>query len=189
MHCRRFNILVLILSFLYALFGGWSAFADGDGMSGNPTAILTNTETKLTAVFSDEQKSVTALEKGEPNLDYTDEEVNTLLHLSVMCGNREIFTCLCKSGVDINAQNNWGTTPLHLAVQYHENRMAQDLIGLGADLELKDSKHQTPLILAYKNKIWDLLAALLRAGADIRNGYYSEHRLISLHLLLTWYEP
>jgi len=169
-------LTVFLIIGLGCFYTGLNIFADEDTSPKIESAPKLD-KLKLEAVFADKQKFLNALEEEELTLEYHDHEENTLLHLSIVYGNRDIFAYLIESGLNINEQNKWGTTPLHLAVHYRENSMAKELIGLGADAEIEDDKAQTLLILAYKKKNWDMFAALIEAGANVQNGYYSEHRV------------
>ncbi len=84
----------------------------------------------------------------------------------------EILEGLSKSGAGVNVRNDYGYTPLHLAAANNNNpEVVKILIQAGADLEARNTERETALILAVKNKIYQSVLSLIKAGAkvDVRN--------------------
>jgi len=58
---------------------------------------------------------------------------NTLLHIAVLCDNKECVKLLIKYGIAINIQNYKGNTALHIAIANYSNIIADYLIKVNAD--------------------------------------------------------
>jgi ankyrin repeat protein len=89
-------------------------------------------------------------------------------------------------GVDVNAQNDNGTTPLHLAVRYNELGLVNWLLGNGADVNLRDYDRCTPLHMATSTAIVDLLLHY-NADVDAIGSFELEFRTSGTPLLLAAY--
>lgn len=80
-----------------------------------------------------------------------------------------------KSGVNVNARNEYGVTPLMFAVEYNEDReVIKTLINAGADVNAEDESDKTPLMYASEYcKNEKIVKLLLRSRAEInaRNKY------------------
>jgi ankyrin repeat protein len=50
-------------------------------------------------------------------MELTDEEGNSLLHISVVDEYIELVSYLIVKGINVNIQNNEGDTPLHLCMR------------------------------------------------------------------------
>jgi ankyrin repeat protein len=86
---------------------------------------------------------------------------------------REIVRMLIEHGFDINKTDDWGRTPLMWAVQRAPLETVQFLIEAGADVNIVSGKnmngvssHETALQLATRAQRNDVVALLLRHGAE-----------------------
>ncbi len=111
---------------------------------------------------------------------------NKILHL--LCFNRKDYfpflQAILKTNVDVNIRNNFDITPLHLSVdnQYYGFNPAvmKALIAAGADVNLADKNGNTPLITAIRNRHFEAVQLLVKAGADvnIRTKYSDQNALM-----------
>jgi hypothetical protein len=70
---------------------------------------------------------------------------DSLLHISVLLENEEIFRFLVSKGSSINAQNASGDTPLHLAVVYRNNTFVNLLTEeMGCDISIRNNEGLAP---------------------------------------------
>ena len=72
-----------------------------------------------------------------------------------------------KSGLDINARDNWGRTPLIVSIQQGKMSVFEALLSGRAQVNLTDNWGRTPLLVAAQFKNTLALRRLLQAGADI----------------------
>ncbi|KAM7371032.1 hypothetical protein PAMP_010533 [Pampus punctatissimus] len=79
---------------------------------------------------------------------------------------------LCEHGVNVNAEveGNSHQTALHLAVQYTAVSAIQILASYGADVNAVDSSGMTPLHMAAGMLHKEIIATLIKQGADINKG-------------------
>ncbi|XP_044034899.1 ankyrin repeat domain-containing protein 61-like isoform X2 [Siniperca chuatsi] len=79
---------------------------------------------------------------------------------------------LCEHGVKVNAkvEENSHQTALHLSVRYRALSAVQILASYGADVNAVDSSGMTPLHMAAGILHKDILASLIKEGADINVG-------------------
>ena len=129
---------------------------------------------------------VKALISYGANINATDQDGNTLLHLAIMkCleteGSHarktfiEIASILLDSGIDINVTNNKGFSCLHNAAILGDNSMVMFLLNKGADVDLRSSEGFTPFLWSLYANIWErdipkhleTLDILFRFGADV----------------------
>ena len=69
---------------------------------------------------------------GITDINATDEDGNTPLHLAERFGLTEIVRALIALGADVNLADNFGDTPLHLAEIFDHTEIAQALKAAGA---------------------------------------------------------
>ena len=82
----------------------------------------------------------------------TDPGKNTLLHIAVKTGKREIVQFLLNKGLDINALNNFGETPLHVACGKNKDlHMVQFLVSKGSDFKIFNAMGDTAVEVAKRN--------------------------------------
>ena len=84
------------------------------------------------------------IEKGA-DVNATDDNGQTPLHLALHNEHPEMAKLLIKKGADVNAKNKWGDTPLHLVLDNPE--IAKLLIEHGADVNATDNYGDTLLHL------------------------------------------
>ena len=81
-------------------------------------------------------------------------------------GQLEQIKQLLKSGTDVNARLNDGSTALHTAVLNDQSDVVAALLDAGADPVVLNRNGVSPLSLAVQNGNADIVAKLLKAGAD-----------------------
>lgn len=89
----------------------------------------------------------------------------TYLHLAVELGLEKQFNRYVAGGLDINAQDNSGTTPLISAILAGQPELAFKLISAGADVCIQNEKETTALIAAASKGYDSLIKKLLERGA------------------------
>ncbi len=111
---------------------------------------MNETEKLLEAIGIGDKTKVESIIKKGYDVQFTDENGNTLLHYAAMGESIEIFSLLLSYGLNINAQNNWGLTPLmvHLTSCNLDFAMVQAIIESGTDPNIKDEDGCTALHVA-----------------------------------------
>jgi hypothetical protein len=66
----------------------------------------------------------------------------TALHVSCICGHRNVVEILLNYKADINAQDNWGWTPIMYCAEYAHVDMLKFFVGRGANLSIKNGAGQ-----------------------------------------------
>ena len=106
-----------------------------------------------------------SLLKSGANVNITDSNGNTLLHLALMDGNCDAALFLLNNGADVNIKTKQDQTCLELAIQKNLMAAVEALCRLGADLSKTSSPTDPPLWLALQ-KDPDLASVLVRFGVD-----------------------
>ena len=128
------------------------------------------------------------LNKLKENLKYiqinaTDEDSNSLLHLAVISNSLEIARFLILNNININLKNKLGQTALHLSVIYNRLAIFKTIIKSGADINICDLLNETPLILSLKLnrvKMTDILISL-NANINVYNNKGENTLFFSLY--------
>lgn len=106
------------------------------------------------------------LSRADPAL--TDPDGRTALHLAAQYDAR-ILRLMLRKGVDPGMRDREGKTPLHVAVAAVRPENFADVFGefvaANADLDAADNEGNTPLDIAVGMGRYDVVTALLRAGA------------------------
>ncbi len=98
--------------------------------------------------------------------DVADKGGNRPLHYACSLQRRESARCLIvDNDVDVNAQNNMGTTPLHWAVGRKDLYLLNLLLKYDADPNLMDDTESTPLHFAAQLNFLPGIRLLLQHGA------------------------
>jgi len=92
----------------------------------------------------------------------------TPLHLASEHELYDVVALLMTFGADVDAQDNNNMTPLHCAIESSRPLVAaQLLLDHSASIHLRNKKGQTPLHLASRRGLSDVVAFLLKSGADV----------------------
>ncbi|XP_023285053.1 ankyrin repeat domain-containing protein 61 [Seriola lalandi dorsalis] len=110
-----------------------------------------------------------------PSIQTTWSKPDSKLQTAVIDLHRKAKACLqllCEHGVNVNAQVKGESqqTALHLSVRYTALSAVQILASYGADVNAVDSNGMTPLHMAAGMLHKDIIANLIRQGADINMG-------------------
>ena len=109
-----------------------------------------------------------------------DRNGDTGLHLGAYKGHDNVVKTFIEAGIFINLRDEGDTkwTALMNAVFYDEISCLQILLDNGADPNIKDEeKGQTALMLATEKNMPDIVAELLKKGADDKIQNNSEKKL------------
>jgi len=88
--------------------------------------------------------------KANININITDSELKTPLHLAFQNSNLKAAECLLDCNANINAEDKFGMTPLHYAAKHHQEQIVNLLIQYLAKIT-KDQYGRTPLHLVCEN--------------------------------------
>ncbi|MFC1763742.1 ankyrin repeat domain-containing protein [Planctomycetota bacterium] len=103
----------------------------------------------------------------EADVNATDEDNRTPLHLAIKSANKVFSELLLGKGANINAKDKDGRTPLHLAVESADEDVVELLVSKGADISAKDKDDRAPLHLAVELADEDVVELLVSKGANI----------------------
>jgi ankyrin repeat protein len=106
------------------------------------------------------------LMKCGTQVNITDYDKRTPLHIAACEDKLEIVQCLCQAKVEVNARDRWGNTPLQNATMRRSYRVIQYLRAQGAELGKNGDLIQALAEAAVKNDI-EQLALLLQTGASV----------------------
>ena len=99
---------------------------------------------------------------------------NTPLHSAAYYEDSEMVQALLDYGVDVNAQNNFGSTPLNYAILDYsrviDSRVIRLLLIHGADLHISEQEGLTPLHRASQMGRIEIARVLLEFGASVDVG-------------------
>src|SRR6266516_69686 len=87
---------------------------------------------------------------------------------AAMQGDRDAVKALLKQAADVNGSQGDGMTALHWAAMKNDAELTQTLLYAGANVRARTRiGAYTPLILAARNGSADVIAPLVKAGADV----------------------
>ncbi|KAL8939033.1 MAG: hypothetical protein Q9216_003582 [Gyalolechia sp. 2 TL-2023] len=99
------------------------------------------------------------------DLNVSDLDHHTALHLAVSNHRLGILQLLVDAGANLNAIDRLKRTPLHWSALYNNRKAAERLLEAGADCSLEDHFEDTALEISFHRVQWDLSALLLAYGA------------------------
>ena len=88
-----------------------------------------------------------SLQSGN-DIDETNTEGKTALHIAIERKNWEVFEALLAKGANPRLIDGKGNTPLHLAAEFADEKYVEALIKAGADINAKKGHYFTPLSIA-----------------------------------------
>ena len=100
------------------------------------------------------------------NLDWQDNDGETVLHVCAYHNHPEIMRMLIDAGADVNIQNKWGETALHWCTSFNQSKIARMLIDAGADVNIQNEYGNTALHRCAFKKSSEIARMLIDAGAD-----------------------
>jgi len=107
-----------------------------------------------------------AIQKYIPDINWTDVDGFTLLHLAVMYRNHSMIRSLSENGCDLNKTDRSGSTPLHVAIWIGEDSVFKTVLALQPNLSIADNDGQTPLHLSIFRRSFHFASALIENGAE-----------------------
>jgi ankyrin repeat protein len=121
------------------------------------------------------------------NIDETDKNRNTPLHISAMEGHLECLKYLIDNKADVNAKDKQGRTPLHVSANRGHLKCLKYLIDNKTDVNLKDNDCHTPLHHSWLEGHLECMKYLIDKKADVnvknRKGLTLLH-IFSINLII-----
>jgi len=146
-------LLITTITFLsVSLWAGGQKDTDTGG-----TAVIEDAETQdaqagiLDMANSGDAQGISHLLKLDINLNETDSEGQSALHIASAAGNAEIVSILLIRGANIDLKNNSGETPLLLAVKAGKEDVVDILASAGADISIQDNFGNSPAAQALQS--------------------------------------
>lgn len=133
------------------------------------------------AIRAQDAAAVAAMIASGADLNQSDYQIGTPLHVAVSGGFVKVAANLISHGADIEAPGEInGMRPLHMAAQSGDVLMAKLLLDRGAGVEAYDGLQRTPLLVAASAGHVQLARLLIGAGAavDGREGIRSRTPLM-----------
>lgn len=87
------------------------------------------------------------LDNDVTDINYKDSSGDSLLHLAIEGGNKDLVEYLIDKGVHVDSRNKEGKTPLHYSASKGKSELIEMLIDKGADVNAKDNFGDTVLDL------------------------------------------
>jgi len=122
-----------------------------------------------TKLIKSSDKNATLFSKKyiEDNINYIDNEGNTLLHIAVINKDIDSVKKLLKEDLNINHRNNRGQTPLHLATINNSLNIVEVLIHNNAKITIFDIYGYSALYYANYLKFFKISNYLKHYGASV----------------------
>jgi ankyrin repeat protein len=120
-----------------------------------------------TAILSRDNGAIETLLAEYCNINESDSEGNTPLHLCIQTGNEALFLRLLRQGADTGLCNGWDHSLLHQAAKYDtEGKFLPMLIDASDDINPLVRDLYTPLDVAVKANNHTAIEILSRRGAE-----------------------
>lgn len=123
----------------------------------------------IAAAFNGHSAVAFALLTAGADIDATNVQGRTALHLAADQNHPDVVALLCQSGATLDAADHVDHTPLHLAAWQDHRASVDALVRAGAPLTARDRNGDTPLALAASEPVPEVIRALLAAGADLED--------------------
>jgi len=156
LHHELFGVVALLVK-----FGADVDAQDSDTM----TLLLLLLESRR----GDDTETTQLLLEHGASIHVRNEDGQTPLHLASHQGFSGIVTLLLKFGADVDAQDNDTMTPLLLVLESRRGddiETAQLLLEHGASVHMRNKNGQMPLHLALHHRLFNIVALLMKFGAD-----------------------
>ncbi|MBT4007870.1 MAG: hypothetical protein HOF07_01185 [Elusimicrobiaceae bacterium] len=145
---------VLIFAFAISMLGTINSYAQNNIWTTNKGKEIKKIYHIFEAIkrHKDTETIKKMIDDTDPaNLNISDFNSYTLIHIALGSNNKEILKYLMEKGANPNTFNNLNNAPIHTAIYARNLEMVKVLIENGADINLKDKKpniRHTPLTLA-----------------------------------------
>lgn len=100
------------------------------------------------------------------DIEVTDENQNTLVHLAVENGAVETLEALKEHGANLNRVNRNGETALLRSIRMGFNFSTHELLILSADFNVCDNRKVCPIHEAFQQNDFSLVSTLIQCGAS-----------------------
>jgi uncharacterized protein len=131
------------------------------------SCTLRNTATLENAVDSGNVDAVRRHLNEGTDVNKTDEEGRTPLHISARNGSKKVAEVLIERGANVEVKDHEGQTPLHLAAKEGHAPMVDLLLTKGAAVNSRDEQARTPLHHAAFGRENETPLMLLAKGAAV----------------------
>eukprot|EP00043_Microstomoeca_roanoka_P014944 m.148931 g.148931 ORF g.148931 m.148931 type:complete len:838 (-) comp16148_c0_seq1:682-3195(-) len=121
----------------------------------------------LNACVTGNLAEVKAALATKEDINRTDSQMKTALHLASQHGHEDIAQLLVLNGARVNAIDRRNQVPLHYASESGSDRIALLLLNTGAEVNAKDWLGRTPLHFACKKKKTKMVQLLIARGAFV----------------------
>lgn len=112
------------------------------------------------------------LSKGGVNVNGSNIDGETPLHVAALVDSELIFRLLLVHGADVNATSKDKTSPLMIACQKGNLKIVECLLEKRANINEQSSSGCTPLLLAVQMGHTDIVKSLLKSQADVNLSDY-----------------
>jgi hypothetical protein len=133
----------------------------------DPQELIEVSTGLLPATQNGDTDLVKCLIANGADIEATNEEGLTALHLAADIRNAPLVGLLISNGANLEATNKHGSTPLHRAAAGGNWNVVELLVEKGARIDAKDMMGFTPLMRAVSRKQRDAVRVLLKMGADV----------------------
>ncbi|XP_065838886.1 serine/threonine-protein phosphatase 6 regulatory ankyrin repeat subunit B-like isoform X2 [Oscarella lobularis] len=95
---------------------------------------------------------------------FSDQDVNSVLHLAAQSDDDRIVSLLFSNGADIEVHDEWGCTPLVTAIEFDSDNVIDLLLKEGCNMYAKTNKGECVLDVAIMGGRLDLFHRFVKAG-------------------------
>lgn len=159
--------ILLVTTVIFVSFSLWAGGQKESKSPGNAAIEDADAEESQPGILdmaaSGDAQGISHLLKLDINLNETDDEGKTALHVASASGDAEIVSILLIRGAVLDPKDNAGETPLLLAVKAGNEDVVDILCSSGADISLQDNFGNSPALLSLQDKP-SMMKALLNSN-------------------------
>ncbi|WP_153123049.1 ankyrin repeat domain-containing protein [Peribacillus tepidiphilus] len=119
----------------------------------------------------------TALDKYGKEINRTDQQKNTALHIAAIKGDPYYTELLLQKGINTEAKNREGKTAFHLAVELGKIEVVKQLLARNPKLiEMTDQLGDNSLLIAVKNGRHEIINLFIQRKPELINSFNNDNR-------------